>query len=74
MDKLLHFLVGFFICTVASALMPLWIGFMISIVAGIGKEVYDLKIKKTFYSWPDMVFTIIGGLIALFVLKIKYMF
>lgn len=71
MDKLLHFLAGFFICTVASLLISLWLGLILSIAAGIGKEIYDLKIKRTFYSWPDMLATIFGGLIAIFLIIIK---
>lgn len=71
-DKILHFLAGFFICTVASLLISLWLGLILSFAAGIGKEIYDLKIKKTFYSWPDMLATIIGGLIAILVMYCSY--
>lgn len=72
-DKILHFLAGFFICTVASLLISLWLGLILSFAAGIGKEIYDLKIKKTFYSWPDMLATIIGGLIAILVMYCSYL-
>jgi len=32
------------------------------VAAGFGKEVYDVKIKKTVFSWEDIKFTVLGGL------------
>ena len=39
-----------------------WVGFIGAAVAGIGKELYDLWYKKTFFDWKDAMWTIIGGL------------
>jgi hypothetical protein len=35
--------------------------FLVPVLAAIGKETYDKKIKKTKFDWRDSKFTIIGG-------------
>ena len=69
LDKILHFLAGFFIATVVAVFFrnssdPLLFGFIASIVGGILKEVYDLKIKKSRFDWYDVFATIVGGIAA----------
>lgn len=39
--------------------------FIIPIVIAFGKEVYDLKIKKTYMDLFDMIATVSGGYIAI---------
>jgi putative lipoprotein len=36
-------------------------GISAAVTIGAGKEWYDLKIKKTFWSWKDFTWDIIGG-------------
>ena len=69
LDKILHFLAGFFIATVVVVLFknfsdPLLFGLVASIVGGVLKEVYDLKIKKSRFDWYDVFATIVGGVAA----------
>ena len=73
LDKILHFLAGFFIATVAVVVLrkssdPLLFGFIASIVGGILKEVYDLKVKKSRFDWYDVFATVVGGVAATSVL------
>ena len=73
-DKILHFLAGFAIATVVVVVFinsnnHLIFGFIASIVGGILKEVYDIKIKKTHFDWYDVLATILGGIAAISVLS-----
>ena len=74
LDKILHFLVGFAIATVVVVLFRnstnlFLFGFMASIVGGILKEVYDLKVKKSRFDWYDVFATVAGGIAAISVLQ-----
>lgn len=74
LDKILHFLTGFAIATVAVVLSrktndPLIIGLIASLIGGILKEVYDLKIKKSRFSWFDVFATVVGGIGAISALQ-----
>ena len=62
MDKLLHFLAGIFIFWVASYFLACPI--IPVIVIGIGKEVYNLKVKKSYMDFWDFIATVAGGLIV----------
>lgn len=62
-DKLLHFLVGFFITTVAATFLPLWIAFGIGVLCGMGKEVYD-KLSYGKFDYVDLVCTIAGSFMS----------
>lgn len=60
MDKLYHFIAGAIIFLIAShfisyAIFPV-------IVIAIGKEIYDLKVKKSYFDFWDIVATVMGGL------------
>ncbi len=61
MDKLLHFIAGVVIFLIANCFM----GFAIIpvIVIAIGKEVYDLKVKKSRMDFWDIVATVAGGVL-----------
>jgi hypothetical protein len=70
MDKLYHFLAGVIIFLIASyftcyEIIPV-------IVIAIGKEVYDLKIKKSYMDIWDIVATILGGLTMWGILCVLY--
>ena len=74
LDKILHFLAGFTIATVVVVLFrnsidSLLFGFIASIVGGILKEVYDLKIKKSRFDWFDVFATVVGGIASISVLQ-----
>lgn len=60
MDKLLHFFAGAIIFLVASYFIAYPI--IPVIVIGILKEVYDLKVKKSYIDFWDIIATVIGGL------------
>ena len=73
LDKILHFLAGFFIAIVAVVVFrktsdPLLFGFIASIVGGLLKEVYDLIIKKSRFDLYDLFATVVGGIAATSVL------
>lgn len=40
------------------------IGFSTSFAVGLGKEAYDLRIRKTFWSWKDLCWDIFGGVLG----------
>ena len=66
LDKVIHFLAGFFITTVTFVIFKsLFIALVVSFITGVLKEVYDLKIKKTHFDWYDVFATFIGGIAAI---------
>ncbi|GAK53014.1 hypothetical protein U14_04273 [Candidatus Moduliflexus flocculans] len=40
------------------------IGFSTSFAVGLGKEAYDLRIRKTFWSWKDLCWDIFGSVLG----------
>lgn len=64
-DKIMHFSAGYFTCRIVTFFAPVYIGLALCIIMAISKEVYDKRIKHTFFSVPDMVATIIGGIFSL---------
>jgi len=44
-------------------------GFGIALVFGIGKETYDAGVKKTYWSWKDFIWDIIGAGTGAFVVS-----
>lgn len=40
------------------------IGFSTSFAVGIGKEAYDLRVRKTFWSWKDLCWDAVGGVLG----------
>ena len=69
-DKLYHFTASGAIGAVVTAVSmnngisnckaPV-IGVSFSVGVGAGKELYDLKVKETYWSWKDMVWNVIGS-------------
>lgn len=74
-DKIAHFLAGFFIATVINVIpiyymRPdlIWIGYFVAMFVGLCKELaWDLWIKKTVFDWADFIVTCIGGAVGLFI-------
>ena len=68
-DKVLHFLIGFFIFTVLH-IIPI-IGLSVVVILAIGKEVYDYHHKNLHTcDYRDAIATILGGIIAFILLII----
>ncbi len=63
-DKMLHFLTGFLLSTLLS-FTYIWINVSVLIVVAVGKEYYDLKVKKTMFDLKDCLATILGGIMAI---------
>lgn len=67
-DKLLHFCTGLLM----SLLMILSVWFIIiPIVVGLGKELYDKYVRKTFFDVKDMLVTWMGVIPIMIILIIK---
>jgi putative lipoprotein len=74
-DKVYHFFASSIIGAAATKVAlnnqaapcdAVFIGISSSFVIGAGKEWYDLKVKKTFFSWKDMAWDIAGGTLGSF--------
>lgn len=65
-DKSIHFLWMFYLQIILCYIFGINIYmFIIPIVIAFGKEIYDLKIKKTYMDLFDMIATVSGGYIAI---------
>ena len=69
-DKLYHFLTSGVIGAAATKVAlnnqakpcdAVFIGISTTLVIGTGKEWYDLKVKKTLFSWKDMFWNFAGS-------------
>jgi hypothetical protein len=60
-DKLLHFIVGFFLFNGLALVMPFLYAFIITAIIAIGKEINDLK--STGIDYIDILFTLLPGAI-----------
>ena len=58
-DKVVHFLGGYFVASFFDA----YIGFCVATGIGIAKELYDWKSGKGTAEWLDALATAFGGLI-----------
>ena len=68
MDKLVHFLCGLVITLVVGLFTLPLIGFIVAVLAGVGKELYDWKKKKQKFNVLDLLMTVYGGAFGLIVL------
>jgi len=70
-DKIYHFLAGFIIAIISMGIVKLGEPTTLLIVAvvAIGKELFDLYIRKTSFNWWDVLATILGS-ILLFIFTI----
>lgn len=64
-DGLLHIETSALIVAVFGILFPWWVGAIVAALAGIGKEVWDIKYGVP--SWHDLLFDLIGILIGVLV-------
>lgn len=63
-DKVLHFAFGMLIMLILSIFLPLWLSFLITVLVGAGKELFDQIVYKGF-DWVDLGITTAGALITL---------
>ncbi len=62
-DKLYHLIVGFIIGVLFGFINPL-VGIFTATGAGVGKEIYDKKIKKSVIDPLDVIATVLGGVLG----------
>lgn len=62
-DKTLHFLAGLTISLFFCIIHPA-AGLMAAFLAGLAKEGYDVRVKRSFFDWQDVAATVAGGVIA----------
>ncbi len=72
LDKMLHFFVGFFLSTLFSGILPLWLNIEIIIVIAILKEVFDVKVKNSSYDVKDILATVLGSIISILYLYVIF--
>jgi len=74
LDDEMHFWAGMLVFIFSFIVANFWfnqsvsaiICFILSGLVGIGKEIYDLKVKKTKFDWRDVKWTLIGSFIPTF--------
>ncbi len=72
-DKAKHFagsaLIGGSVTAIAAQDMDtgeaVALGYAVAMSAGIGKEVYDLNVKNTCWSWKDLVWDFLGASVGI---------
>lgn len=62
-DKIYHLLAGFIISLIFGIINPV-LGLILAIIAGVGKEIYDKKIKKSVIDPLDVIATVVGGILG----------
>ena len=62
-DKIYHFIAGFIISLIFGFINPV-LGLALAIIAGVGKEIYDKKIKKSVIDPLDVIATVLGGVLG----------
>lgn len=73
-DGLLHILVCALIVLVFGAFLPLWAAFIVAVVVGIVKEVYDLLSRKGTPEWRDLLCDLIGIVLGLLIATLWLIF
>lgn len=63
-DKLQHALVSAVIATLLSLFLPWWDAAIITLIIGIGKEIYDKVSGKGCAEWLDLLADIVGIIIG----------
>ena len=66
MDGALHILCSLIILLVLSAFCPLWASVCLTVVVGIGKEVYD-RLWGSGFSWKDLLCDAAGMAIGIII-------
>ena len=62
-DKIYHLVAGFIISLIFGLINPV-LGLVLAIIAGVGKEIYDKKIKKSVIDPLDVIATVLGGILG----------
>ena len=62
-DKIYHLVAGFIISLVFGLINPV-LGLALAIIVGVGKEIYDKKIKKSVIDPLDVIATVVGGILG----------
>ena len=62
-DKIYHLVAGFIISLIFGLINPV-LGLALAIIAGVGKELYDKKIKKSIIDPLDVIATVVGGILG----------
>lgn len=62
-DKVYHFVAGFVIALIFGLFNPI-VGLLLAGGAGVGKELYDVYIKKSFADPIDTIATVLGGVLG----------
>ena len=63
-DGLKHIVVSAIIITILNIFLPMWLSATITLVIGVGKELYDKISGKGCAEWKDIVCDIIGIVIG----------
>ena len=63
-DKLKHIVVSSIIAKALLFFLPWWWAGVITLVIGVGKELYDKVSKKGHAEWKDLVADLVGILIG----------
>lgn len=64
-DLIMHFSICFLITL--NCITPFWIAIVLAAFLGIGKELYDKYIKKTFWDWGDIFSDALGICIGIII-------
>ena len=64
-DKIYHIIAGAIISVVFGLIFPLWVAWFAVLAAGLGKEIYDSKIKGHYFDSMDVVDTVAGGSVGM---------
>ena len=62
-DKIYHLVAGLIISLIFGLINPV-LGLALAIIAGVGKEIYDKKIKKSVIDPLDVIATVVGGILG----------
>ena len=62
-DKIYHLVAGFIISLIFGFINPV-LGLALAIIAGVGKEIYDKKIKTSVIAPLDVIATVVGGVLG----------
>lgn len=77
-DKLLHFVICFLIALIFSIIFNLFlpttisiiVGTFISLIVGIGKEIYDKYSPDHYFDWKDLIADFSGSIFGVIILII----
>jgi Na+-translocating ferredoxin:NAD+ oxidoreductase RnfD subunit len=64
-DKYKHVVVSAIIAVALNLILPWWVAALITLVIGIGKEVYDKVSKKGCAEWKDLAADVVGIIIGI---------